>query len=311
MTQKNKNLHAAKRIKNDEFYTKIEDVEDELKHYKEHLKGKGIGCDCDDPSKSAFVKHLALKFDDYELEHVISTHYGPSQLSFMEPHQPSYMLKIIEEIKSVDELDKLERIPLKEGGDFRSEECIRLLKKMDIVVTNPPFSLFREYIARLIKYGKKFLIIGSMNAITYKEVFPLIKNNQIWLGRNSVNEFITPDGKIKKFGNIVWYTNLTHKKRNEELVLVKKYKGNKKEYPKYDNYDAINVNKIVDIPVDYDGVMGVPITFLNKHNPEQFEIIGLAAGNIRGLAGIPSSTGKDGPYVNGKLKYGRILIRRK
>jgi len=213
---------------------------------------------------------------------------------------------------------------LKSNGDFRSLECKKLLKEADIVITNPPFSMFREYVAQLIESGKYFIIIGNQNAITYKEIFPLLRDNKMWLGYTSGDmEFIVPhyykpratryreeNGvKYRSMGNICWFTNIDMPKRHEDLTLYKKYVPN--EYVKYDNYNAINVNKISDIPYDYDGVMGVPITFFDKYNPEQFEIIGLIAGNIKGLAGIPSKTGKDGPYINGKLKYGRVLIRRK
>ncbi|ECP4378892.1 modification methylase [Campylobacter upsaliensis] len=203
------------------------------------------------------------------------------------------------------------------AGDFRSKDCIELLKLADIVVTNPPFSLFREYVAQLVEYDKKFLIIGNKNAITYKETFSLIKENKIWLGITSANVFLKPNENRTGFiltkqvnGLTRWFSNLTHKKRNEPLETIASYKKNPEQYPKYDNYDAINVDKTIEIPLDYDGVMGVPITFLDKHNPKQFEIVGLIAGNIRGLAGIPSSIDKDGPYLNGKLKYGRILIRK-
>ena len=200
---------------------------------------------------------------------------------------------------------------LKGDGDFRSEECLATLKEADIVVTNPPFSLFREYVAVLMEYKKKFIVVGSMNAITYKETFKLMKENKLWVGNTAPKEFVKPDGSVQKFGNIVWQTNLNIKNRHEDIILYKKYKGNTADYLKYDNYNAINVNKVVDIPVDYKGVMGVPISLMNKFNPEQFEIIGLIAGNIKGLAGITSSSGKDGPYINGKLKFGRILIKHK
>ncbi|EAI4325724.1 modification methylase [Campylobacter upsaliensis] len=206
---------------------------------------------------------------------------------------------------------------LNNAGDFRSKDCIELLKLADIVVTNPPFSLFREYVAQLVEYDKKFLIIGNKNAITYKETFSLIKENKIWLGITSANVFLKPNENRTGFiltkqvnGLTRWFSNLTHKKRNEILETISSYKKNPEQYPKYDNYDAINVDKTIEIPLDYDGIMGVPITFLDKHNPKQFEIVGLIAGNIRGLAGIPSSIDKDGPYLNGKLKYGRILIRK-
>jgi len=214
-------------------------------------------------------------------------------------------------------------VPLQGDGDFRSAECIELLKQADIVVTNPPFSMFREYVAQLVKVGKRFVIIGSQNAITYKEIFILLRDNIIWLGNKSGDmEFIVPhyyqpratryreeNGiKYRSMGNICWYTNLDHAKRHENITLYSYYDPEK--YLHYDNYDAINVNKVADIPIDWQGVMGVPITFLNRYNPEQFKIIGLIAGNIKGLAGIESRIGKDGPYINGKLKYGRILIKR-
>ena len=219
----------------------------------------------------------------------------------------------------------------KGDGDFRSAESIELLKQADIVVTNPPFSLFREYLAQLTHWRKKFLIIGSQNAVTYREIFPLIKDNAMWLGvtpqgqdmlfdvpEQYVQELVATkregsayrvvDGVVKgRLGNAAWFTNLDHAKRHEELVLYERYSP--EAYPHYDNYDAINVNKTTDIPMDWDGPMGVPISFLAKWNPTQFEVVGLIAGNIRGLAGIVSSTGRDGPYINGKLKYGRILIR--
>ena len=218
-------------------------------------------------------------------------------------------------------------LSLLEGdGDFRSQECVDLLKQADIVVTNPPFSLFREYVAQLVEFGKQFIIIGSKNAITYKDIFSLIKQNKLWIGNGfpNGNAFFTipsqyarewangvydPETGLVKFRNVGWYTNLDFPKRHETLTLYRRYAP--EEYPYYDNYDAINVDKVTDIPDDYDGVIGVPITFLDKHNPEQFEIVGLIAGNIKGLAGIPSRIGKDGPYLDGKLKYGRILIRNK
>ena len=208
-----------------------------------------------------------------------------------------------------------------EAGDFRSAECVALLKQSDVVITNPPFSLFREYVTQLVEHGKQFLIIGNKNSITYREIFLLIKENNLRTGYRNINSdmwFEVPDGAVyekidngKKVKHImaIWLTNLAVEKHSETMTLYKKYTA--AEYPKYDNYDAINVDKVADIPVDYSGAMGVPITFLDKHNPEQFQILGLAAGNIRGLAGIKSTTGKDGPYMNGKLKYGRILIKRK
>ena len=239
----NKNLHAAKRNKNDEFYTQLTDIERELCHYKEHLEGKVIFCNCDDPEESAFWKYFSSNFDVLGLKKLISTHF--------ETDKPSYKLELIKDVNGDGKINGLDIIKttLKMNGDFRSPECIEILKEADVVVTNPPFSLFREYVAQLIEYNKKFLIIGSMNAITYKEMFTLIKNNKLWLGCNSVKEFKLPTGDTQKFGNITWYTNLSHKKRNEKLILYKLY--NPEEYPKYDNYDAIEVSKVKDIPMDY------------------------------------------------------------
>lgn len=256
----NGSLHSAKRAKNDEFYTQLSDIEKELRHYKDHFRGKVVLCNCDDPEWSNFWKYFTLNFEHLGLAKVISTHYAPEG--------GSYKLEYLGKGQEV-------KTPLEGSGDFRSEECIELIKQSDIVVTNPPFSLFREYLTQLVGFNKRFLIVGSQNAITYKETFRLIKSNSIWLGINKPKEFRQPDGKIKKFGNIGWFTNLFHSKRNEEIIIFKKYKGNERFYPSYDNYDAIEVSKVVDIPVDYEGVMGVPITFLDKYNPEQFEILGI------------------------------------
>lgn len=294
---KNSSLGAARRAKNDEFYTQLTDIEKELRHYKAHFKGKVVLCNCDDPDWSSFWKYFKLNFEVLGLSKLISTHYAPGEASY----KLEYLGKHTPPVQT----------PLVGDGDFRSDECVELLKQADIVVTNPPFSLFREYIAQLVEHSKKFLVIGSQNALTYKEVFRLIRDNQVWLGNTKPKEFEQPDGSLKAFGNIGWYTNLTHSRRKEELIAFKPYAGNERAYPKYDNYEAIEVGKVSDIPVDYFGYMGVPITFLEKYNPAQFTIVGLAAGNIKGMAGIPSKTGKDGPYINGKLKYGRILIQRK
>ena len=272
---KNSNLHAAKTAKNDEFYTTLQDVEKELFHYREHFRDKTVLLNCDDPKWSAFWRYFHLCFKFLGLKKLISTHYEPDG-------SPSYAL-IYENPEGIQELDNDVEIgttiPLKGNGDFRSPECIEFLKEADIVVTNPPFSLFREYVAQLVEYGKQFLIIGNKNAITYKEVFPLIKDGALWLGIYAVKEFRQTDGTIKKFGNIGWFTNLEHKKRHEPLILWREYAKTPEMFPRYDNYDAINVDKVCDIPIDYDGVMGVPITFLDKWNPEQFEIVEL--GNSR------------------------------
>lgn len=315
---KNASLNKAGIAKQDEFYTKIADVEREMKHYVQHFRGKTIFCNCDDPEESNFWKYFALNFYQLGLKKLVSTHY--------EETKPSYKLEIIadETEQGQMKLPEIIKTPLRQNGDFRSPECIEILKEADIVITNPPFSLFREYIGLLMEYKKQFIIIGSQNAITYKEIFMLLRDNAIWLGYHFGDmEFVVPDYyepretryreengiKYRSMGNICWYTNLDIAKRHEELLMYRQY--TEEEYETFDNYDAINVNKIADIPMDYYGIMGVPITFANKYNPEQFEIIGLIAGNIKGLAGIPSKIGKDGPYINGKLKYGRLLIRRK
>ena len=266
---KNKNLTQAKKAKNDEFYTLISDVEKELKNYKSQFEGKVVYCNCDDPEESNFWKFFELNFEEYKLKKLISTHY--------DAEKPTYKLELFADVDGDGKITKgdIIKTPLKQNGDFRSEESINLLKESDIVVTNPPFSLFREYVAQLMKYKKKFLIIGNQNAITYKEIFPLIRDNKIWLGYNYVKEFKQPNGLLKKFGNIVWFTNIPHNKRNEKLILIAKYDS--KKYQKYDNYDAIEVGKVADIPKDYNGAIGVPISFLDKYNPEQFEIVALGS----------------------------------
>ena len=296
----NKTLHKAKKEKNDEFYTQLSDIEYELKNYREHFKDKVIFCNCDDPEYSNFWQYFNKNFDFLGVKKLIATHY--------QEEIPSYMLEMYRDEMGVH----TDIRTLKGNGDFRSPECIELLKEADIVVTNPPFSLFREYIAQLIGFQKKFIIIGTQNAITYKEIFPLIKDNKLWLGygfrggnayfsiRNQkeyADGVYDKDTGLVKFRNCCWFTNLDVSKRHEELILYKSY--NPIEYPKYDNYDAINVNKVAEIPIDYDGVMGVPITFLQSYNPEQFEIIKFRKGNDE----------KD-LSVNGICPYFRILIRR-
>ena len=292
---KNSNLHAAKVAKNDEFYTRFEDINFEInlvEHgYRPFFKDKIVYCNCDDPEESNFWKFFKTRFNGLKLKKLISTHYDQEGKS-------SYKLEYDGERVVKSELDG--------NGDFRSPECVELLKESDIVVTNPPFSLFREFVALLMKYEKKFVIIGSMNAITYKEIFPLIKDNKVWLGYTQPKIFIQPDGSEKKFGNILWYTNLEIPKRHEPMLLGGSYeKGSKKGmFPKYDNYDAINVDRVCDIPEDYDGVMGVPITFLDKYCPEQFEIVSFRKGK----------DGKDLVFTRERERvqpYQRILIRRK
>ena len=259
----NANLHKAKDAKNDEFYTQLTDVAKELMHYKAHFKDKIVFCNCDDPTWSAFWKYFHLNFAELGLKKLISTHYDREEATYKMEYTGG----------DDNDIEVGVKTPLEGNGDFRNQECLDLLDECDIVVTNPPFSLFREYVAVLMEHEKKFLIIGNKNAITYKEFFPLLKNDEVWIGCTNVKEFLQPDGSIKKFGNIGWFTNLDVAKRHEKLILWKHYTS--EEYPKYDNYDAINVNKVSEIPCDYDGVMGVPITFLDKYNPDQFEIIGM------------------------------------
>lgn len=312
----NESLHAANRAKKDEFYTQLADIENELRHYKEHFKGKTVLCNCDDPRVSNFSVYFVLNFKALGLKRLITTCYKnnePDLFSMNECERAVYA--IYDGDPECNSPEDAKQIPYHEfehsDGDFRSPECIELLKEADIVVTNPPFSLFREYVAQLIKYDKKFVIVGHQNAITYKEIFPLIKENRLWLGvgfKGGAGHFYSKyedvasagdhrDGMIRVSG-VTWFTNLDIAKRHEELILYKKYTP--KEYPLYDNYDAIDVSKSNEIPFDYDGYIGVPITFLYKYNPEQFEIIQFRKGN----------NGKD-LSINGKCPYFRIIIRRK
>jgi len=288
----NSNLHKAKDVKNDEFYTQLSDIENELRHYKEHFKWKTVLCNCDDPRVSNFFHYFAYNFEHLWLKRLITTCYknqNPDLFSMNESEKAVYL--IYDWDKNWNKVPDPEEIwihELKWDWDFRSYECIELLKQADIVVTNPPFSLFREYISNLISYNKNFLVIGNQNAITYKEIFPLIKENKLWLWCTHPKEFLVPnfdktnhntyidDNWLKKakFWNVCWYTNLDTTKRHEELICYKTL--NTTDYNKYDNYDAINLDKIDDIPTDYDWIMWVPITFLDKYNPDQFEIIELS-----------------------------------
>jgi len=306
----NKYLDKAQKSKNDEFYTQMKDIEKELKYYKEHFVGKTVYCNADNPFESNFFKYFVLNFNEFKLKKLIATHYIDGQMSLFKKNNKTKPVKV--EIDEVNDFNIENNITtLKGNGDFRNFECVDLLKKSDIVVTNPPFSLFIEYVAQLTKHKKKFLIIGNLNAITYKNVFPLIKNNKMWLGGSNLSlNFRVPDhyglrsndakidakgDKYLRVGQARWFTNLDFKKQYKDLVLNKKY--NELEYPKYDNYDGINVNKTEDIPMDYDGVMGVPITFLDKYNPNQFEIIGFTENDLF--------------TIKGKLPFKRILIKRK
>jgi Adenine-specific methyltransferase EcoRI len=323
----NTSLRKASKSKNDEFYTQLADIENELRHYKDHFKDKVVYCNCDDPRVSNFFHYFSYNFEHLGLKKLIATCYKNQDadlFSTNESEQAVYLEYTGDKNgNSVPDVEEIGIKPLKGDGDFRSPESIELLKQADIVVTNPPFSLFREYVAQLIDYGKKFIIIGNLNAITYKEIFSLIKENKIWLGASLDGRniwFQIPDNYEKyhkiengnKFAFVastIWFTNLDHKKRHEDLILHKKYKT--EEYPTYDNYEAINVDKTKDIPMDYIGKMGVPITFLNKFNPDQFEIIdGLNRYSI--LDGPTEETrGKYLSQVNGKPIYVRIIIKNK
>lgn len=337
----NKNLHNAKRAKNDEFYTQLSDIENELKHYKEFFKNKIVYCNCDDPLESNFTKYFILRFHDLGLKKLICTFYDVqnTKLAYAFEYRGEDLngdgrvtckdIEIIRTLKAFhtpladdDGFDPTKKEEcwskgIYGKGDFRSKHCRLYLSESDVVVTNPPFSLFREYITQLIGYEKFFLVIGSMNAISYKEIFPLIKNNKLWLGMNWVKEFIQPNKEIKKFGNICWFTNISHNKRIEGISLY--YEYNVDEYPKYDNYDAIEVSEVRRIPKDYNGIMGVPITFLDKYCPTQFEILGVAADKrderecfIKGAETYLDETHKKfvGMVLKGKATYSRILIRR-
>lgn len=286
----NQNLHKAKHDKNDEFYTQLPDIENELRHYKEHFKGKVVYCNCDDPFVSNFFRYFSLNFEHLGLKKLIATCYRSDKAGVRTDLSSDRAIKLEymggKNGEGLPTLDEVTITEIEGDGDFRSDECLEILKEADIVVTNPPFSLFREYVSQLIEHDKKFVIVGSMNAITYKDFFAHLKDNKIWLGYKTGGlEFEVPmdfeqknthvkDGKrYAKFGNITWFTNLDIAKRHEDVVLYKNYDND--SYLNYENFDAIEVSKVKDIPVDYDGVMGVPISFLAKHNPAQFRIIGL------------------------------------
>ena len=319
----NSSLHAAKDAKNDEFYTRIEDINEEVIHYEDKFRGKVVFCNCDDPTWSNFWKYFHLNFEYLGLKKLITTHYEPGEVATYK----------IEYMGGADEDFEAGTVtPLTQNGDFRSDECIELLKEADIVTTNPPFSLFREYVSTLIEHNKQFLIIGNINAITYKEFFPLIRNNQVWLGCRNLSKdmyFGVPEEQKKwlvenkkegsaykivdgvvmgRLASACWFTNIDHAKRHEWIDTTYEYRRKDELYPelypKYDNYDAININKVNEIPMDYQGVMGVPITFLDKYNPEQFEIVAFRKGE----------DGKDLVFTRERERvqpYFRILVRRR
>ncbi len=347
----NTSLKKAKKAKNDEFYTQLSDIEKELKYYKNHFKDKVVYCNADDPFESNFFKYFASNFNLLGLKKLVSTTYSGSpiigtqlllfDIEGVKAEKQKEPIKIeINEVKDFNndgavniadvecllKYDKNSSAKLKGTGDFRSKECLEILKEADIIVTNPPFSLFREYVAQLIENDKKFVIIGNKNAITYKEIFSLIKENKMWVGHTPMSTdmlFDVPkeyakelvatkkegsgykiiNGVVKGRAQAVWFTNLDISKRHEDLILYKTYNGNEDEYPQYDNYDAINVNKTKDIPIDFKGVMGVPITFLDKYNPDQFEIIGLGISNSGLEIGVK-------PYKPEHKKYRKEIQKR-
>jgi hypothetical protein len=306
----NRNLHKAKNEKNDEFYTQLSDIANELKHYREHFRDKIVFLNCDDPEKSEFWRYFSLNFEFLGLKKLISTHF--------ERDKPSYKLEIYKDINGDGKINEKDMIKtsLKQNGDFRSSESIELLKECDIVVTNPPFSLFREYIAQLMEYDKKFLVVGNMGSVSYREIFPLIKANKICLGVSprSMN-FVRPensedyskivDGNKIKTVNACWFTNMDYPKRHEVFIGYKTYKDNETDYPKYDNYDAIEISKAKDIPTDYYEKMGVPVTFLSVYNPNEFELLSNSSYSSKDHFGIGAM------YVDGKKKYTRIIIKRR
>lgn len=298
----NTNLTTAKKVKNDEFYTRYEDIESEVMKYRKQFRGKVVYLPCDDPAekKSEFWSFFVNNFDAFGLKKLIATHY--------DENGKAYKIWIDGDTSSdgyIDDGDALQE-DLTGNGDFRSPECIEILDECDIVCTNPPFSLFREFVSLLVTHKKQFLIIGNQNAFTYKEIFHLIHKDIIWTGYNMVKQFFQPDGSIKEFGNVCWFTNMMTNKRSEEIVLTKKYADNPDAYPQYDSCEAIDVSRVVNIPFDYYGVMGVPITFLDKYNPNQFEILGLDDPNLV----YPNWRGR-GPDLNGKTIYRRVMVRRK
>jgi hypothetical protein len=319
MGQKNSNLHAAKAAKNDEFYTRLEDIENELKHYKGFFNGKIVYCNCDDPKESNFFKFFSMNFENYGLKKLITTGYNENGHGYLYIYEGDRNGN-----RMVDD-NEIQVVELQGNGDFRSEECIEYLKESDVVVTNPPFSLFRDYVKQIMDYQKKFLIIGNQNAVSYKEIFPYIKNNQLWYGcsiHSGDREFQVPNNyplnasgcRIDENGNkfirvkgVRWFTNISNKNRNTPLDLFRKY--NPTDYPTYDNYNAIEVPKTCNIPEDYGGVMCVPITFLDKYCPSQFEILGIMTG-AKNEVFVNGDDGRAKFYIDGKGVYARILIKR-
>ncbi|MDO5318116.1 MAG: adenine-specific methyltransferase EcoRI family protein [bacterium] len=326
----NSDLTTAKRRKKDEFYTQLSDIEKEMRHYKQHFEGKVVLCNCDDPRSSNFFRYFAEKFESLKLKKLIATCYKSQDVDLFSQGTSEWAIcQIYEGDRNgncVVDSDEVGVVQLKGDGDFRSEECIEILKSADIVVTNPPFSLFKEFIGMLVKYDKKFLIIGNMNALKYKECFSLIMANRLWFGasiHSGDREFGVPDDypleasgsrvdadgrKYIRVKGVRWYTNLEYRERYEDLPLYRTY--SREEFPRLDNYDAINVNKTCDIPMDYEGVMAVPITFMDKYNPKQFEILGCSDnGAVPDCYKLPHFKKHNEPYLEGKKLYTRIFIR--
>lgn len=331
----NRTLQEARRAKSDEFYTVLSDIEKELRHYRKHFRDKVVFCNCDDPRISNFFHYFSYNFEKLGLKKLITTCYKNQCRDLFSRHdqESAIYLEYVGDKNgnNVPDPDEIGIEHLSGDGDFRSEECVELLEKSDVVVTNPPFSLFREYVSQLIEHDKKFLIVGTWNAITYKEIFRLIKEDRVWIGVNSNRNFsgfivpphyplhgtearIDEDGnRIVSSNNTCWFTNLENAKRHEDLILYQTY--DPELYPDYDNYNAIEVSQVTNIPLDYDGIMGVPITFLNKYNPEQFEIVGSDFEVKDGLLPDLVREGWDGKidraYLRGKRMYARIFVRRK
>jgi hypothetical protein len=343
MTKKalNRSLHAAKATKQDEFYTQLSDIEKELRHYGKHLKDKTVLCNCDDPKVSNFFHYFSHNFEKLKLKRLITTCYKNCDADLFSKHTAEngiYLEYDGDKNKNrVPDPDEIGIHKFKGDGDFRSEECVKLLKQADIVVTNPPFSLFREYVEQLVKYKKKFVIIGNKAALHYQEIFKLIKENKVWVGATPMgvdllfdvpaeyanrmiavgkadSSYKVVNGVIKGRSPSIWFTNMDNAKRHEQLPLYKKYSPN--EYPTYDNFDAIEVGKTSEIPCDYDGLMGVPDTFLDKYNPDQFELIGIPFGDLGKAIGVTRNhrgrtdiaITKDG---KSRCPYSRIIIKRK
>ena len=315
----NRLLQTAKAAQKDEFYTQLSDIERELKHYKDQFEGKTVYCNCDDPRVSNFFHFFSYNFENFGLKRLIASCYKNQEMDLFSKNKSETAILLDysgdKNNNSVPDPTEIGIRNLNGDGDFRNQESIEFLKQADIVVTNPPFSLFREYMSQLVQYDKKFLVIGHQNAITYKEIFPLIMDNKIWLGhgfKGNAGHFISQyedtatasdrrEGMIRVSG-VQWFTNLDVSKRHEELILYKKYTP--AEYPKYDDFDAIEVGKTSEIPMDYDGIMGVPITFLNKYNPDQFEIVGNLGSYAPDGYSLASKI-----HINGQKIYKRIAIR--